>query len=83
MDGGVVTGSKKNSAGQRNSDTCEAECEYLERGVSKTQTKSVTLNLERVACTGKAPGLLGRPKVSPSRLLIKSWIGPRYRLGAK
>ena len=38
-------------------------------GVAK-QEYDVTLNLEKVACTDKAPGLLGRPIVSPSKLMI-------------
>ena len=50
----------------------------VEKIVSKTQSKSITLNLERVACTGKAPGLLGRPKVSPSRLLINQKLQYSY-----
>ena len=41
----------------------------VKAGVAK-QEYDFTLNLERVACTGKAPGLLGHPIVSPSKLII-------------
>ena len=41
--------------------------EYWQNPRRKTvcQIKESTLNLERAACTGKAPGRLGCPKVSP------------------